>query len=114
MKTEDARTLVFEMVKTIPRGSVMAYGEIGRMVGCTGRQVGRIMATLDGPLPLEPLPLIGEIPWWRVVAYDGALPIAKRNSVLEIEQREKLEGEGIPFDERGRVNMRLLRAHEMF
>lgn len=100
MKTDDARASVFAIVNEIPAEKVLAYGDVGRLAGCTGRQVGQIMASLDGPGPI-----VEHVKWWRVVGFDGQMPIAKRNPILEKEQRERLEREGVLFSERGKVRM---------
>jgi methylated-DNA-protein-cysteine methyltransferase related protein len=100
MKTEDAREPVFAIVNEIPTGKVLSYGDVGRLSGCTGRQVGQIMSSLDGPGPVNE-----SVKWWRVVAFDGQMPIAKRNPILEKEQRERLEREGVLFSEKGNVRM---------
>jgi alkylated DNA nucleotide flippase Atl1 len=48
---------------SIPPGRVATYGDIGRAVGVTPRQVGWIMARFGS-----------EVPWWRVVSAQGRLP----------------------------------------
>ncbi len=87
---------VYEFVKTIPEGKVMNYGTIGRFVGLTGRQVGSIMGMSEA-----------DIPWWRVLGHDGSFSIAKKDPILEREQRDRLIKEGVPLKENGKVNMRL-------
>jgi methylated-DNA-protein-cysteine methyltransferase-like protein len=87
---------VFAHARSIPAGRVIAYGALGAL--CTppisGYICGRIMnQTLD------------DVPWWRVVAKDGSLPIAKRNPTLAKEQRDKLAAEGVTFDDEGRIPM---------
>ena len=37
------------------------------------------------------------IPWWRVVAKSGALPVSKLDPHLGKEQRDRLLAEGVPF-----------------
>ena len=37
-------------------------------------------------------------PWWRIVNAKGELPIAKRDPRMAIDQRTRLEQEGVPFD----------------
>jgi alkylated DNA nucleotide flippase Atl1 len=39
-----------------------------------------------------------DVPWWRVVAKTGHLPVGKRDPRLGIEQRTLLEQEGVTFD----------------
>jgi methylated-DNA-protein-cysteine methyltransferase-like protein len=91
---------VYEFVKNIPRGKVMNYGAIGRFIGLTGRQVGSIMGMSDGTND-------NGLPWWRVLGHDGSFSIAKKDPVLEKEQRERLMNEGVPIMANGKVNMRL-------
>lgn len=86
--------IVFEFVKTIPRGKVMSYKGVGRALGFTARQIGNIMA-MDAP----------NIPWWRVMASSGALSIGKRDPSLAEKQRHLLENEKVPFKPSGKVNM---------
>ena len=89
---------VNEIVHAIPKGRVMSYGAIGKRCEppISGYICGRMMhsATSDSG-----------VPWWRVVGKDGSLPIRKRNAILSIEQRERLEAEGVEFDAEGRVLM---------
>jgi methylated-DNA-protein-cysteine methyltransferase-like protein len=92
----DSHRQVYEFVKTIPTGKVMNYGAIGRFVGLTGRQVGSIMGMCQSG-----------VPWWRVLGHDGSFSIAKKDPILENEQRDRLLAEGVPMNGNGRVNMRL-------
>lgn len=91
----ESHQAVYDFVCTIPHGKVMSYGAIGRQLGLTGRQVGKIMSVADF-----------EMPWWRVMASDGTLSIARRNPILEKEQRDRLESEGVPIKESGKVDMK--------
>ncbi len=82
------------LVRAIPAGRVMSYGAVG--AACrppiSGYICGRIMNRSAR-----------EVPWWRVVAKDGALPINKRAPQLAAEQRRRLTEEGVHFDSEGRV-----------
>lgn len=88
---------VYALVRDIPRGKVRSYGAVGDSLSprVDARTVGRIMA-FSPP----------EIPWWRVLASDGQLSIAKRNPALAVEQRRRLEAEGVQFTADGTVEMR--------
>lgn len=68
----------------------MSYGDLGRALHhpASGYMVGRWMAQCPDDLP-----------WWRVVAKDGRLPIHKRDPYAAEEQRRFLEIEGVSFDE---------------
>ena len=96
----DSHKEVYEFVRTIPKGKVMNYGAIGRFIGLTGRQVGSIMGMTDQQLGQD-------FPWWRVLGHDGSFSIAKKNPILEKEQRDRLISEGVPMKDSGKVDMRL-------
>ncbi|WP_300905148.1 MGMT family protein [uncultured Alistipes sp.] len=83
---------VRDVVRRIPRGRVVTYGTIARLVGCPAhaRRVGRTLArACDASLPCH-----------RVVACDG------RTAPGWPEQRALLEAEGVTFGRSGRVAMR--------
>lgn len=91
---------VYDFVRTIPAGKVMNYGAVGRFIGLTGRQVGSIMGMMDETAGKD-------FPWWRVLGHDGSFSIAKKDPILEKEQRDRLVSEGVPLRENGKVNMPL-------
>lgn len=98
---EAIRVQVHDIVRRIPAGRVMSYGAVG--ANCeppiSGYICGRIMNVVTE-----------DVPWWRVVAKDGKLPISKRNPHLAHEQRALLEAEGVAFDDEDRVLMEEFRA----
>lgn len=53
---------VLRCVELVPRGRVVAYGEVGRIVGTAARVVGAVMAS-HGHL----------VHWWRVTNHAGDL-----------------------------------------
>jgi methylated-DNA-protein-cysteine methyltransferase-like protein len=87
---------VFNAARAIPSGRVISYGALGARCDppISGYICGRIMNNA-----------VNDVPWWRVVAKDGSLPIAKRNPHLAQEQRDRLQAEGVEFDAKGRVLM---------
>jgi methylated-DNA-protein-cysteine methyltransferase-like protein len=88
---------IYTIVRRIPSGRVATYGQVARLAGLAGhaRQVG---------YALHALPNGTTVPWHRVVNAQGAV---SRRAVpgAELEQRLRLEAEGIPFDGRGRVSL---------
>ena len=86
---------VYEIVKTIPYGKVMTYGDIARLTGNprSARQVG-------WALHVNPSP--ETIPCYRVVNRFGQVSTAFAFGGAT-RQRELLEQEGITFDEKGCV-----------
>ena len=91
---------IYETVRRIPKGKVATYGQIAAMVGrITARMVGYAMAALRGRT---------DVPWQRVINYEGGIsPRAAGDG--SIRQRILLEGEGIRFDSRGRVDLKKVR-----
>lgn len=87
---------IYALVRTIPAGCVLSYGEVGDRVGARPRTVGRAMAHCAQE---------DQVPWHRVVGSDGTLRVARYAPTLAAEQRRRLEAEGVPFDTRGRVSI---------
>lgn len=86
---------VYKLVKRIPRGRVVTYGQVARALKLRGgaRTAGRAMGGC---------PSGKGIPWQRVVGAGGRLLIREPHASL---QRKLLESEGAVFVER-RVNMK--------
>ena len=85
---------VHRIVRAIPAGRVMSYGQVGELAGCNPRTVGWAMATAPE-----------NTPWHRVVGVNGTLPVGKRSPLAESEQRERLIEEGVHFDGANTVDM---------
>ena len=86
------------MVKRIPKGTVATYGQVARMTGrCTARMVGYAMAAL---------PEGSRVPWQRVINAQGMIS-ARSHSDGDARQRVLLEKEGVKFDAKGRVNLKV-------
>ena len=87
---------VYRLVKQIPRGRVLTYGDVARALRLPGgaRTAGRAMAAS---------PQGKGIPWHRVVGAGGKLLIREPYASL---QRKLLESEQVTMTER-RVNMKL-------
>ncbi len=85
---------IFAVVRAIPAGRVMSYGQVGRETNITARTVGWAMANVPD-----------DVPWQRVVGADGYLRIGRRSPALQEAQRRLLEREGVAFAENGCVDM---------
>ncbi|PKO13083.1 MAG: cysteine methyltransferase [Chloroflexi bacterium HGW-Chloroflexi-10] len=99
MKTTPAnpsyRDLIYAIVRQIPTGKVVSYGQIARMVPhCTARMVGFALAST---------PANQDIPWQRVINSQGKISPhgAGFGSAL---QRSLLEDEGVIFNAEGSVD----------
>jgi methylated-DNA-protein-cysteine methyltransferase-like protein len=91
---------IYEVVRRIPPGKVATYGQIAKIVGrCTPRMVGYAMAAL---------PYGKEVPWQRVINHKGEISPRSRGDGA-MRQRRLLQGEGIQFDQKGRLNLKRVR-----
>lgn len=89
---DDFVAAVRAVVRSIPVGEVVTYGEIALEAGHPkqARAVGRVLAMGDDDLP-----------WWRVVNAAGRLVPGN-----EREHRRRLADEGITFTLSGHVSFR--------
>jgi len=98
------QNLVWDLVRQIPPGRVATYGQIARLLpppdgvdpktylAFGPRWVGGAMAACPG-----------DVPWQRVINSKGEISL--RTGAQE--QRCMLEQEGVAFDERGRVDLKV-------
>jgi methylated-DNA-protein-cysteine methyltransferase-like protein len=95
-ETPAYRERVFEVVRQIPPGRVMTYGQIAELLGegYTPRTVGFVMHSADEETT----------PWHRVINSQGACSTG-RIILPPDKQQRMLEAEGIEFDARGRCNL---------
>lgn len=87
---------VIEIIKEIPEGKVMTYGQIAKEAGNprAARQVSRILHTMSKKYKL---------PWHRVLNAQGQIVI--KDDAAYNEQILSLEAEGIEVDAFGRVDL---------
>lgn len=95
--------LVWEIVRQIPPGQVSTYGQIAAMIpppeGMTLRSYETFGARwVGGAMAACP----EGVPWQRVINSQGKISLRPGG----YEQRQLLEGEGVVFDEKGRVNLK--------
>ena len=88
----------YEVVRRIPEGRVTTYGAVAELARRPGRarQVGFALAAL---------PHETDVPWHRVVNARGEISRRSGAGPAVTIQRALLEGEGIPFDARGRIDL---------
>ena len=80
---DKARQAVYRIVRRIPRGSVLSYGDVGKIVGIGPRQVGAAIRACPPGLP-----------WHRVVGAGGKIVTPGETAWI---QRDLLMSEGIRF-----------------
>ncbi len=88
---------IYAAVRRIPRGMVATYGQIARVAGLANRarQVGYALHALRDE----------DVPWQRVINSRGEVSPRSVPGPDEA-QRRLLEGEGVEFDLRGRVDLK--------
>ena len=91
----------YAIIREIPPGWVMTYGDVARFAGRRGhaRRVGYALFTLTDP----------SVPWWRVVNAAGKVSRRRREGRPDERQRALLEGEGVVFDAEERIDLRRCR-----
>jgi methylated-DNA-protein-cysteine methyltransferase-like protein len=85
---------VWRIVKRVPRGRVVTYGQLARIIEHRLSPVGVGWAVRAAPE--------GTIPWHRVVNSRGGISTEREHPGL---QRAMLEAEGIRFDAEGQLDL---------
>ena len=88
---------VIQIIKAIPKGKVMTYGQIAKEAGSPrgARQVVRILHTMSAK---------HKLPWHRVINVKGEIAIPDEESAYS--QRAMLEAEGVCFRSNGLVDLK--------
>ena len=94
-KTSPLYQSIYNLARQVPPGYVTTYGQIARLVSCTARTVGFAMAAL---------PAGNDVPWQRVINSQGKVS-PRTEGEGNILQRDLLEAEGLPFDQKGRLDL---------
>jgi methylated-DNA-protein-cysteine methyltransferase-like protein len=94
------RERVYQIVRRIPAGRVMTYGQIaiGLGQGYTPRTVGYVMHASEEE----------NVPWQRVINAQGACSTGRL--VLPADKQQRiLESEGVVFNDKGRCDLSIYR-----
>jgi methylated-DNA-protein-cysteine methyltransferase related protein len=89
------RERVYEIVRQIPVGRVMTYGQLAIVLGegYTARTVGYVMHSSDE-----------DVPWQRVINSQGKCSTGRLTIPLNLQQ-ELLEAEGVIFNAAGKCDL---------
>jgi len=92
---EQARERILAVIRAIPAGQVMGYGQVAARAGLPGRArlTARVLGMNDDP----------QLPWHRVLRADGRIAMPEGSRGWR-EQSRRLRAEGVVV-ERGRVRM---------
>lgn len=87
----------YAIIRRIPEGRVMTYGDVARAAGFAGRarRVGYALACCGDPF----------LPWWRVINARGQASRSNGRSISADEQEHRLRREGIAMDASGTVDL---------
>lgn len=93
------RERVYELVRQIPAGRVMTYGQIAGILGegYTPRTVGYVMHAADSE----------GVPWQRVINSQGACSTGRMTMPLNLQQN-MLESEAVVFNEKGKCDLKIV------
>ena len=85
---------IYALVRAVPRGKIVTYGQIARALGMPhgARTVGWAMRACPA-----------DVPWHRVV--NGRGEISVRPTAGFHEQRARLRGEGVRFSRAGKIDL---------
>jgi len=96
VKDKIYRERVYEIVRKIPAGKVMTYGQLAIVLGegYTARTVGYVMHGAGE-----------EVPWQRVINSQGKCSTGRLTIPMNLQQ-ELLEAEGIVFNGAGKCDLK--------
>lgn len=91
-----------EVIKQIPAGKVMTYGQVARIAGSPrgARQVVRILHSLSRAHAL---------PWHRVINAKGEIAFQEEEPLMI--QKMELEAEGIEFVNERQIDLKVYQHH---
>jgi methylated-DNA-protein-cysteine methyltransferase-like protein len=93
--TDDLYPKIYANLQAIPRGYVVTYKQLAKLVPCGPRQVGHVLSSL---------PADTRLPWHRVINSAGKISV--RPSQGQHLQRERLEQEGVCFSLTGKIDLK--------
>ena len=100
MNVEQFTEDVVSIIKKIPSGKVMTYGQIAKCAGSPrgARQVVRILHTMSQK---------HKLPWHRVINAKGEIGLKSEDGYID--QKMMLEGEGVVFLANSKVDLTIYR-----
>lgn len=99
---EGTHNRIHAVVRRIPPGRVLTYGDVAALAGMPGQ------ARLVG-YALHALPPHTTVPWHRVINHRGGISTGRAYPGGELRQRMLLEAEGVAFGASGRTSLKTYR-----
>lgn len=98
MAMKEFTLAVIEVIRSIPRGKVLTYGQVAELAGNprAARQVSRILHSCSAKYNL---------PWHRVINSSGKISFVEKYS--HNQQKLLLEKEGVKFNKKGVIDLDL-------
>lgn len=93
---------VIHIIKSIPAGHVMSYGQIAAAAGNPrgARQISRILHSMSRKY---------ELPWHRVINAQGGISTPENAEEKGLNQRDLLESEGVIFNPNNKIDLTVYR-----
>lgn len=88
---------IYAVVRRIPKGRVATYGQVAKLAGLGGQP--RLVG-----YALHALPAGTRLPWQRVINAAGRIS-DRGDPGAALQQRTRLEAEGVSFDAQNRVSL---------
>lgn len=98
MESIGSHQRIHEVVRSIPPGRVLTYGDVAALAGFPRH------ARLVG-YALHALPEHTAVPWHRVINHRGGISLGRAWPGGELLQRGRLEAEGVEFRADGRISL---------
>ncbi|WP_137936009.1 MGMT family protein [Chitinivorax sp. B] len=98
MSSTDTYARFYQVIRQVPQGYVVTYGQVAELAGLPRR------SRLVG-YALRQMPDGVNIPWWRVVNSQGRISPRGLDGCDEY-QRILLEEEGVAFNDAGRIDLK--------
>ncbi|WP_088071752.1 MGMT family protein [Gottfriedia luciferensis] len=101
---ESFTSRAIEIIKNIPSGKVMTYGQVAKLAGSPrgARQVVRILHSMSQKYHL---------PWHRVLNAKGEIGIQDEEGFLK--QKQYLQNEGINFIDERKINLNVYQVNQI-
>ena len=95
---------ILKIVRTIPNGRVVSYGQIATTLGMprAARLIGQAMSKMED---------VEDFPWWRVLNNQGVISIRGNQFATKSVQKELLEAEGIEVTADFTIDIERYRFH---